>query len=51
MLAALILVPAAGAAIAYPQGSRRWRPVILMACALAHAGLTAMVWASGCCRS
>jgi hydrogenase-4 component F len=44
MLIALILIPAAGAAIAYPQWSRRWRPGILMACALAHAGLTAVVW-------
>jgi hydrogenase-4 component F len=44
MLSALILVPAAGAALAYPQGSRRWRPVILLGCALLHAVLTALVW-------
>jgi hydrogenase-4 component F len=45
MLAALILVPAAGALLAYPQWSRRWRPGILLLSALGHTALTALLWA------
>ncbi|HET7599777.1 MAG TPA: proton-conducting transporter membrane subunit, partial [Gemmatimonadales bacterium] len=45
-LAALLLVPLAGAAAAYVHRSARLRSLWLVACALAHLGLVGWLWAA-----